>query len=71
MPYELPLYKHKLGKYFKEWVEKYRKDPLRLDAFERSERIHAMMETILPYNDDSLVPADSVIREFIGGLNLG
>ena len=70
MPYELPLYKHKLGKHFSEWVETYRQDPLRQDAYERSARIHAMLETILPYPDDSLVPADSVVREFIGGLSL-
>ena len=70
MPYELPLYKHKLGKHFQEWVERYQQDPLRQDAFIRAERIHAMLETITPYPDDSLVPGDSVIREFIGGLSL-
>ena len=70
MPYELPLYKHKLGKYFEEWVDTYSKDPLRQDAYERSERVHNMLQTISPYQDDSLVPTDSVIREFIGGLKL-
>jgi len=70
MPYELPLYKHKLGGYFQEWIGRYQQDPLRQDAFIRTERIHAMLETITPYSDDSLVPSDSVIREFIGGLSL-
>ena len=70
MPYELPLYAFKLGSHFAEWSERYRDDPLRLDAFTRAERIHAMLSTILPWQEDSTVPADSVIREFIGGLKL-
>jgi len=70
MPYELPLYQHKLSPYFPEWVDRYREDPLRQDAFTRAERIHTLLQTITPYIDDSLVPRDSVIREFIGGLEI-
>ncbi|MCP4143510.1 MAG: response regulator SirA [Chloroflexi bacterium] len=70
MPYELPLYKSKLMDGFTEWVEKYKDDPLRLDAFQRAERIFNLLQTISPYPDDSIVPQDSVIREFIGGLKI-
>ncbi len=70
MPYELPLYKSKLMDGFAEWVEKYKDDPLRLDAFERATRIFNLLQTISPYPDDSIVPQDSVIREFIGGLKI-
>jgi len=70
MPYELPLYRHKLFDGFTKWVEKYRDDPLHLDAFTRAARIHALLEAIPAIDDDSLVPKDSVIREFIGGLEL-
>ena len=71
MPYELPIYKHKLGQHFVEWVDRYRSDPLRQDAYTRAERIESLMQTITPQADDSLVPPDSVIREFIGGLKIG
>jgi uridine kinase len=70
MPYELPLYKSKLMDGFAEWVEKYKDDPLRLDAFQRAERIFNLLKTITSYPDDSIVPQDSVIREFIGGLKI-
>ena len=70
MPYELPIYKHKLAGEFAGWVERYKDDPLRQDAFIRAERIHTLLQTVTPGTDDSLVPRDSVIREFIGGLVL-
>lgn len=70
MPYELPIYRPKFFEQFGDWVERYRDDPLRLDAFERAERIHNMLAAVTPVEDDSIVPKDSVIREFIGGLAL-
>jgi uridine kinase len=68
MPYELPLYKSKLFDGFVEWVERYQDDPLRQDAFMRATRVHQLLETVVPESDDSVVPQNSVIREFIGGL---
>jgi uridine kinase len=68
MPYELPLYKSKLFDSFVKWVEKYRNDPLRQDAFTRAARIHDLFAAITPEADDSAIPKNSVIREFIGGL---
>jgi uridine kinase len=70
MPYELCVYKPKLMAKFEEWVEKYADDPLREDAFERAMRTAAMLRQITPINEDSFVPEDSVIREFIGGSTL-
>jgi uridine kinase len=70
MPYELPIYKPKLFDGFNKWVEKYQNDPLHQDAFARASRIHTLFEAITPVNDDSMIPKDSVIREFIGGLVL-
>ena len=70
MPYELPIYKHKLFAGFTEWVEKYQDDPLHHDAFMRASRIHKLLSTITAVADDGVVPKDSVIREFIGGLVL-
>ncbi len=68
MPYELPLYKSKLFNGFGKWAKKYKDDPLRQDAFMRASRVHALLETVTPESDDTIVPKNSVIREFIGGL---
>jgi uridine kinase len=67
MPYELPLYKAKLGDEFTRWAEQYRDDPLHQDAYERAERVHQLFEEIDAVEDDTIVPENSVIREFIGG----
>jgi uridine kinase len=70
MPYELPVYQPKLAAYFRKWCEQYRDDPLRQDAYTRASRVNALLHSIIPFTDDSLVPGDSVLREFIGGLIL-
>lgn len=70
MPFELPIYAHRLAKDFKEWQQQYRDDPLREDAFLRADRVARLLETIQQVEDDSLIPSDSVIREFIGGSSL-
>ena len=70
MPFEVPLYRPKLVDHFEEWVRKYSNDPLRTDAYERAARVAKMLEEIEPIEDDSPVPGDSVLREFIGGSTL-
>jgi uridine kinase len=70
MPYELPIYQPKLVGYFEKWAEEYKDDPLRQDAYNRASRIHALLASITPVTDDTVVPTDSVLREFIGGLEL-
>jgi uridine kinase len=67
MPYEIPLYKAKLFNDFARWTETYAEDPLRKDAYERAHRIYQLLQTLEPIADDSIVPENSVIREFIGG----
>ena len=67
MPYELSLYCYKLADQFSQWVEHYRNNPLRSDALLRAERTLNMLHNVVPLSDDSIVPTDSVIREFIGG----
>jgi uridine kinase len=70
MPYELPIYQPKLVGYFEKWAEEYKDDPLRQDAYNRASRVHTLLDSIAPLPDDSIVPTDSVLREFIGGLEL-
>ena len=67
MAYEVPLYRPKLLNEFAEWEMKYANDPLREDAFVRAVRVKKMLEEVEPVEDDSPVPGDSVLREFIGG----
>jgi len=67
MPHELPLYSHKMLRSFANWVIDYQDNPLKADAYLRATRVHKFLSTITPIKDDSPVPADSVLREFIGG----
>jgi uridine kinase len=70
MPYELPIYSHRLLSHFIEWQKHYRDDPLREDAFMRADRVAKLLTTIQVVDDDSFIPSDSVVREFIGGSSL-
>ncbi len=70
MPYELCFYSHKLAKDFVEWEKKYRENPLKTDAYERASRLADLLKHITPVEDDSPVPQDSVLREFIGGSSI-
>lgn len=67
MSYEVPLYSSKLRSSFAEWEKKYKDDPLRIDAYTRAARVNKVLQEIEPVADDSPVPGDSVLREFIGG----
>ena len=67
MPYELSIYRPKLFSQFNQWRIDYQDDPLREDAHLRATRVHNMLDQVTPIDDDSIVPADSVLREFIGG----
>ncbi|MDP3444232.1 MAG: response regulator SirA, partial [Ignavibacteria bacterium] len=70
MAYEVPIYSPKLLNHFEEWTKKYEGDPLREDAFIRAKRTMEMLKEIEPVDDDSPIPGDSVLREFIGGSTL-
>ena len=67
MPFEVPIYRPKLLQLFKEWERKYQGDPLREDAYVRASRVRKMLDAIEPMEDESAIPGDSVLREFIGG----
>jgi len=67
LPYELPLYRPRLLDQFAQWEVQYQNDPLREDAYARAKRVHALLLSVTPVEDDSPVPPDSVLREFIGG----
>ena len=70
MPYEIPLYAHRLLDRFLEWEKNYKDNPLRTDAYERAARLAHLLKNVEAVADDSSVPGDSVLREFIGGSKL-
>ncbi len=67
MPYELSLYRALLIEKFEEWVKLFKDNPLKEDAYVRAKRTYNMLKGIRPMEDNSAVPTDSVLREFIGG----
>lgn len=70
MPYELAIYRDRLFESFIQWETQYKENPLREDAYQRAARIRQVLQAVLPVGDDSAVPSDSVLREFIGGSSL-
>jgi uridine kinase len=67
LPYELALMAHHLRDDFERWVQAYRDDPQRQDAYNRAHRVCELLQSIAPVADDSAIPGSSLIREFIGG----
>ncbi|MGH2570660.1 MAG: ATP cone domain-containing protein [bacterium] len=67
LAYELPFLKLHLFSHFPGFLENWRNDEKRLDGFIRAERIHEWLSSVASVKDDSLVPARSLLREFIGG----
>ncbi len=67
LPYELPILKHKLFKYFPDIIQAYKDDQGRQDAYIRAQRVYDLLSTIEIWSDESVVPQQSLLREFIGG----
>lgn len=67
LPYELPIYKNRLFHHFPDFVTNYRNDPKRQDAYIRAKRVHDMLEGFHTWKDESVIPQDALIREYIGG----
>ncbi len=67
LAYELLFLKKHLVHHFPEYLERWADDPTRLDAFLRAERIHALLSSLADVEDETMIPAGSLLREFIGG----
>jgi uridine kinase len=67
LPYELPVMRARLFELFERWVDEYKDEPLRTDAFERATRVAKLLRAVTPVADESAIPPDSLLREFIGG----
>ena len=66
-PYELPIMKHRIGQYFPKFFNEFKDDIDREDAFQRARRVQEIFSEIPAWSDESLVPDDSLLREFLGG----
>ncbi len=67
LSYELPIMRVRLLDHFSRWVDEYRGDPNRQDAWLRAERVYRLLESVSPVEDETAIPPDSLLREFIGG----
>jgi uridine kinase len=67
LPYELPIMRPRLIGHFEEWTHLYAEDTNRQDAHSRASRVYELLRGISPVEDDSPIPGNSLLREFIGG----
>lgn len=67
LPYELPFLKARLWNTLPEAIERFRNDPHRQDAYIRAKRVHDLLTPIEAAPDDTCIPRNSLLREFIGG----
>ena len=69
LSYELPVMHPRLLGHYSQWVTDYQDDPLRVDAYERAERVCELLQAVTPVGpeQEELIPPSSHLREFIGG----
>jgi uridine kinase len=67
LPFELPIMKGRVGAMLPRLLEESGQDPENADAHDRARRIAQVFEEIPAWEDEGMVPADSLLREFIGG----
>jgi uridine kinase len=69
LAYELPVMRRRLLDQFAQWVPEYEGDPLRVDAYTRATRVRELLESVaaIEEEDETAIPPDSHLREFIGG----
>lgn len=67
MPYEIPILKNKLFHYFPSAMEQFKDSPKRQDAYIRAKRVFDLLEPLSVWDNDTIVPSISHLREFIGG----
>lgn len=67
LPYEMPVLKRRLFPFFPAAMERYRQDSSRQDAYIRAKRVCEFLQPLTPVADESAIPPESLLREFIGG----
>jgi len=67
LPYELPVLRPRAMRFLRSARKLFAADPKRLDAHIRANRVFNLLEPIKGVRDESCIPDDSLLREFIGG----
>ncbi len=67
LPYELPFHKKHSYGHFPGFIKAWAGDRKRRDALMRAERVFEVLTRVKAYEDESIIPGDSLLREFIGG----
>jgi uridine kinase len=67
LPYEMPIWRRRLLGVVARALRTHAHDPRRLDAHIRANRVHQLLKPLRPVADESAIPPDSLLREFIGG----
>jgi len=67
LPYELPVMKKRLGQFFPGFIKKFKNNPDRADAYERALRVESIFSELCQWEDEEVIPDNSLLREFIGG----
>ena len=67
LPYELPILRAHLFRMISTARRMHADDPHRLDAHIRANRIYELLQPIRMVTDETCIPDDSLLREFIGG----
>jgi uridine kinase len=67
LPYELPIMKRRLGHLFEGFIREFEGDTDREDALDRAKRVASIFREIPAWEDETVVPKKSILREFIGG----
>ncbi len=67
LPYEMPILKDKVFRYFPAAVKRFKDDAHRRDAYIRACRVLELLRPLKKVADDTIVPGKSLLRAFIGG----
>jgi uridine kinase len=67
LPYELPYHAARLTSLLPGIQARFRDDPKKDDAYRRAQRLARLLASVRPAASEADVPADSLLREFIGG----
>ena len=65
--YELAVHSRRMGPLMPEILEAYGDQPRRHDALVRARRVHDLLSGVDPIEDESVIPENSLMREYIGG----
>jgi uridine kinase len=69
LAYELPVIKNRLQHLFPLFIKHLKKQSDKEDAYERTLRIEKLFTQIPLWQNEKIIPLDSLLREFIGGSN--